>query len=279
MTATTDRLHRLPVPDGEIAYRDDGSGPLVVLLHGGGLDGREWGAVAADLARDHRVVVPDARGHGRSSTPKGPFRFADDIAALVAHLGVGPAVLAGVSMGAASAVDAALERPEAVRAVVVSGAGTGEPTFGDAWSLQVQAETAAAMAAGDPDAWVEVQLQYVAGPGRSVADVDPAIVAEVRTMLSETLHAHVLPALVAGADPMPFTPVTGTWERLPGLAIPCRAVIGAGDAEDHIAMARRFVAAVPGADEVVVPGAAHYPDLERPAVVAGAVRDLVGRLA
>ncbi|MET0337791.1 MAG: alpha/beta fold hydrolase, partial [Caulobacter sp.] len=51
--------------------RTGGSGPAVVLLHGYGETGDMWGAMAADLARDHTVVVPDLRGYGRSDKPEG----------------------------------------------------------------------------------------------------------------------------------------------------------------------------------------------------------------
>jgi pimeloyl-ACP methyl ester carboxylesterase len=56
-----------------IHVRVGGHGPAVVLLHGYGETGDMWGAMAADLARDHTVVVPDLRGMGLSSRPAGGF--------------------------------------------------------------------------------------------------------------------------------------------------------------------------------------------------------------
>src|ERR1051325_5808754 len=49
------------------------TGPAVVLLHGFGETGAMWGALAADLARDHRVIVPDLRGMGLSAHPAGGY--------------------------------------------------------------------------------------------------------------------------------------------------------------------------------------------------------------
>ena len=54
----------------EIFVRWGGSGPAVVLIHGFGDTGDMWGPLAADLAKDHTVVVPDLRGMGLSSTPR-----------------------------------------------------------------------------------------------------------------------------------------------------------------------------------------------------------------
>src|SRR5215469_5861735 len=56
-----------------IYLRSGGKGPAVVLLHGYGETGDMWAPMAADLARDHTVVVPDLRGMGLSSKPTGGF--------------------------------------------------------------------------------------------------------------------------------------------------------------------------------------------------------------
>jgi pimeloyl-ACP methyl ester carboxylesterase len=56
-----------------IHVRTGGAGPAVVLLHGYGETGDMWAPMAADLARDHTVVVPDLRGLGLSSKPSGGF--------------------------------------------------------------------------------------------------------------------------------------------------------------------------------------------------------------
>src|SRR2546430_10148418 len=57
----------------QIHVRVGGKGPAVVLLHGYGETGDMWAPMAADLARDHTVIVPDLRGLGLSSKPAGGF--------------------------------------------------------------------------------------------------------------------------------------------------------------------------------------------------------------
>src|SRR5258706_16221002 len=57
----------------EIHVRIGGTGPAVVLLHGYGETGDMWAPLAAELARDHTVVVPDLRGLGLSSRPAGGY--------------------------------------------------------------------------------------------------------------------------------------------------------------------------------------------------------------
>src|SRR4051812_36431925 len=84
-----------------INYRERGSGPALILLHGFPLDGRMWDAQLQGLSAKYRVIVPDLRGFGQSP-PAGPFTMdslADDVNALALELGAERFVLAGLSMG------------------------------------------------------------------------------------------------------------------------------------------------------------------------------------
>jgi pimeloyl-ACP methyl ester carboxylesterase len=252
--------NRIELADGHLAYREAGTGAPVVLLHGGGLDHRMWTDQLTVLAADHRVLAVDARGHGWSSTPTGPFRHGDDLAVLLAALDLAPATLVGVSMGASTALDVALEYPHLARAVVVVGAGTGEPEFHDPFVLEVFAEQVRAAQAQDRAGWVEASLRLGFGPGRTLAEVDPVVVGRCREMLETTLARHIGPT-----GPVLPTPVTRSWERLPGIDVPVLAVVGDLDSSDHNGMAARVARSVPDGRLATVAGAAHYPNLERPA--------------
>ncbi|MFE7332340.1 alpha/beta fold hydrolase [Streptomyces sp. NPDC057565] len=252
-------IRSLQTVDGLLAYREAGSGPPLVFLHGGFLDHRMWEEQILVFAARHRVIAFDARGHGGSDNATGPFRPADDVAALLRGLEADPAVLVGVSMGGATAVDCALEHPDLVRAVVVSGVGTSEPVFEDPWALDVLSAEGRALAAGDAAGWVEAFQRFVAGPHRDPADVDANLMRRVREMALGTLGKH------APGEADHRVPVTATWERAPGIAVPVCAINGALDAPDHLAMAGRLAKLVPGGHTATVPAAAHYPNMENPA--------------
>ncbi|MEU5087789.1 alpha/beta fold hydrolase [Streptomyces sp. NPDC021356] len=252
-------IRSLRTDGGRLAYREAGSGPPLVFLHGGFVDHRMWEEQLPVFAARHRVLAYDARGHGGSDTATGPFRPADDVAALLRGLDAAPAVLVGVSMGGATAVDCALEHPESVRAVVVSGVGTSEPVFEDPWALDVLAAQGRALAAGDVTGWVDAFQRFTAGPHRDLADVDPEVVRRVREMVLGTLAKH------APGEADHRVPVTATWERAPGISVPVCAINGALDAPDHLAMAERLVRLVTDGRTVTVPGAAHYPNMENAA--------------
>jgi pimeloyl-ACP methyl ester carboxylesterase len=272
----------IPVPGGHIAYERAGAGPALVFLHGGALDRRMWEQQVPTFAADHAVLRLDARGHGRSSTPDGPFRHCDDVAAAIEALGLGPAVLVGVSMGAAAAVDTALEHPQLVRAVVACSAGAtrhaglGQGDFRDPWLLERFAALDAAARAWDAAAWIEIYLGAgLAGPHRTLADLDPTVVARCREMITETLAAHVVPA--GGPGPAP-TPVADAPERVGEIGVPLLGVVGTLDSSDHLRMVRELVDGVPGATFAAIDGTAHLPNVERPAEFDALLRRFLAAL-
>ncbi|MFF0126456.1 alpha/beta fold hydrolase [Streptomyces mirabilis] len=246
--------------DGPLAYRDVGTGPPLVLLHGGFTDHRMWDDLVPLLAADHRVIAPDARGHGRSANATKPFRPTDDLAALLRHLRTGPAVLVGMSMGGATAVDTTLEHPDLVRALVVSGAGIADPQDIDAWTLDIQNSWNGTLAAGDIDGWVDIFASAVAGPHRTLDEVDPEVVRRVREMARGTISKHT------PDEPDWSVPVTDIPARAKSITVPVLTINGALDAAGLIAMADRLVDAVADGRTATVEGTAHYANMEQPRV-------------
>ncbi|MFC5886903.1 alpha/beta hydrolase [Kitasatospora sp. CM 4170] len=266
------RTRFLPTSDGDLAYREEGSGPPLVFLHGGFLDHRMWEQQIPAFAANHRVIAPDARGHGASANATRPFRAADDLAELIRGLDAGPAVLVGLSMGGAIAVDTALEHPELVRAIVVSGVGTSEPVFEDPWLLDAFAAQQDALEAGDVEGWVAAFMRFTVGPHRELADVAPEVVSRVNEMAVGTLLKH------APDESDHRIPVADTWNRAAGIAVPAFAINGALDTPDHLGASLRLIAAVPDGRAVAVPGAAHYPNMEEPAAFNAELASFLDRL-
>jgi pimeloyl-ACP methyl ester carboxylesterase len=105
------------------AQRGDPHGRPVVLLHGLTLSSRTMERLAASL-EDHRVLLLDLHGHGKSTKPRQYRRylvseFEDDVVALLDHLGIEQAVIGGLSLGANVSYEVALRHPERVRALVL----------------------------------------------------------------------------------------------------------------------------------------------------------------
>jgi len=100
-----------------------GAGPAVFLLHGGGPDHRSLLPLAGLLADRYRVVLPDVRGYGRSVCVDPArhtwCRYADDVLALMDHLGLSRAAIGGTGLGGTIALRAAAAHPERIRAALV----------------------------------------------------------------------------------------------------------------------------------------------------------------
>jgi pimeloyl-ACP methyl ester carboxylesterase len=108
--------------DMQIAGAEDA--PAVILLHGFPESHRTWRGIVPDLARDHRVVVPDQRGYARSSKPPSigdyaPDRIVADLMALADALGIGRFTLVGHDWGGAVAWMAALLHPDRIGRLVI----------------------------------------------------------------------------------------------------------------------------------------------------------------
>jgi pimeloyl-ACP methyl ester carboxylesterase len=107
-----------------LAYQDEGPRGALPLLfvHGWQAHGRVWAPLLDAFEREHRVLIPDLRGYGASNGAPGPFSvetFANDLADLIDSLDLDPAVVIGHSMGATVAQRLAIDRPEAVEALVL----------------------------------------------------------------------------------------------------------------------------------------------------------------
>lgn len=100
----------------------EGSGPPLVLIHGTAADGEQWAPARAPLRDACTVVTLDLAGSGRTTDDGGPLTLAalaDEVAAVIAAVGLGPAHVAGHSLGAVVASAVAGRHPARVRSVLL----------------------------------------------------------------------------------------------------------------------------------------------------------------
>ncbi len=120
------------VNDIDMYYEVHGQGPPLVLLHGFfGTGHWQWKAFLPDLAREYQLIVPDLRGHGRSTNPSGQFthrQVANDVFALLDAMGIKRFRTFGVSSGAQASLHMATQQPERVEAMVLGGGTSYWPT-------------------------------------------------------------------------------------------------------------------------------------------------------
>ena len=105
-----------------IYYQEGGTGDPLVLLMGFGADGDVWELHAAEYEKHFRCIILDNRGVGKSDQPPGPYStemMANDTIAVMDHLGIDKAKVAGISMGGAIAQSLALNHPDRVSCLVL----------------------------------------------------------------------------------------------------------------------------------------------------------------
>ena len=244
---------RLILDDGELTYHRRGEGPPVVLLHGGGLGGVTWDRQFPLLARDHAVVRYDARGHGESSPVTGPFAHHEDLLDLLDGLDLDRPTLVGLSLGARTAIDFALAHPDRVADLVLVGPGVSGMKIEDPFIVDQIARLRASTAV---DEVVECLLRmWVDGPHRSPGEVDPAVRELCRGL---TAHAVSRGAFTTLSDELHAV------DRLHELRARTLVVVGDLDSSDIHAVADLVCESAPDSEKVVVEGAGHLVNLDRP---------------
>jgi pimeloyl-ACP methyl ester carboxylesterase len=242
---------------------ETGQGPGVLLLHG--LLGRatQWADTARWLSEQHRAVALDQRGHGSSGKPAaGPYHcdaYVGDAEATILQLGLGPAVVVGHAMGALTAWQLAVRRPDLVRALVLydmraSALGTTSQRQWEEWftSWPVPFPSLA-----DVRKWFSEDDPWLERPSPSRG----AYYAEVMTRSADGWRPVFDPAhMIASREAWVSD---AHWEELAEVSCPALVVRGP-DGELGRAEAQEMVRALPRGIYAEVPDAGHLAHYDRP---------------
>lgn len=258
---------------GRLAYLDLGAGPPVVLVHGWSLSSAVFADLTAHLARHHRVIAPDLRGHGASDP--GPFALADladDLGLLLTALDLQGVTLLGWSLGGPVALSAlARERRPAPAAAdrvtrLILASSTPRFTAGDGWPHGLPAQHVAVLGhrvRRDPARALARFFDDLLAPDER----EPAL----RARAAAVRAGIPLPdpdAAQAGLDVLAATDLR---PALAALSLPTLVVHGEADPICPAGAGRALAAAVPGARLALLPGAGHVPFLTRPDAFAAAL--------
>ena len=216
----------------QLFFETRGDGAPLLLLHGGSGIGADWTLIFDGEPAGFRAIVPDMRGHGRSTNP-GAFSIraaAADMFALLDHLGLARVSAIGLSLGAKTLLHMATQQPERIEAMVLVSA---TPYFpAQARAAMAQLSTAAF---SDAD-WTLQRRRHIHGDD------------QIRMLFDQ------LRALKDHHDDMAFTP--------PLLAtIAARTLIVHGDRDPlyPVELALEMYRAIPSAALWIVPNGGHGP--------------------
>lgn len=242
-----------------IFYETEGQGPPILLGHSLLSDSRMWESVAPELAKSHRVININVRGHGGSTAPS-PFTLEDlagDWLAILDREGIESAVLCGLSMGAMTALRVALAAPERVRGLILL------DTSGDPEPPQKRPQYAAMISLVrrfghiDPIYQIIKRLMFSKA---TLRDRPWLVQREIDRMKDRDAH-QIYHAVHAVIDRGPLL------DRVHQIQVPALVLVGADDAATPPIRAERLAAALPNARLHVIPGAGHLSAVEAPAEV------------
>jgi pimeloyl-ACP methyl ester carboxylesterase len=242
-------------------YEDVGSGPALLLIHAFPLSGAMWRPQIEALQSQLRVIAPDLRGFGGSDAPPGPYTMdqqADDLAALLDHLGVAQAALCGLSMGGYIAM--AFMRRHAARARALVLADTKVGADGDEARAGREANARLAESQG-PAAIADKMIPGLVAPGTG-----QELRADLRAMILGNTPEGIAGALRGMALRRDST------ESLRAVAVPTLVIVGEQDGLTPPPEAAAISAAIAGSSIVTLPGAGHLSSLEEPEAFNAALR-------
>ena len=245
-------------PFGPLHIRIDGSadGPAILFANSLGTDLRLWDKIIPLLPPHLRLIRYDKRGHGLSATGGGETLqdHVDDAIAILSTFAQGPAIFVGLSIGGLIAQAVAHQRPDLVRALVLSNtaARLGTP---ESWSARIAAiETGGLASIADA-----VMERWFAPAFRATPDC-----ALWRAMLTRTPAEGYIAACHALATADQTAP-TST------LRLPTLVLAGEEDGASPPALVRDTADLIQGAAFHCIPGAGHLPPVETPAAWAALV--------
>jgi len=230
------------------------SGPWLTLSHSLACSTAMWAPQIAEFSKDYRVLAFDTRGHGRSDAPAGPYtldQLADDLAGLLAHLGITQTHYCGLSMGGMIGQTFALKYPGVFRSLTLADTTSRYP----AEAAGVWADRIRMAESGGMQPLVEPTLaRWFTDPFRAA-----------RPDIMQSIGAQIAATPVAGyAGCCAALPKIDVTHRLKEIACPILVIVGEQDMGTPLSMAQEIHANAPGSKLTVLSPAAHLSNLEQP---------------
>ena len=234
-------------------------GPVVLLTHGYSSTAQMWSGQVEVIAKDHRLVTWDMRGHGQSDSPDDPALYSEahtiaDMAALLDAVGTPRAIIGGLSLGGYMSLAFNRVHPDRVDALLIIDTGPGY-------------KNDEARAGWNKTSLRTAERYETEGLGLlSTASAERRIAKHTSAM-----------GLALAARGMLTQRDAGVMTSLPDIKVPSIVIVGSEDTP-FLAASDYMAAKIPGAKKVIVEGAGHAANIDNPEVFNAALTGFLAAL-
>jgi 3-oxoadipate enol-lactonase len=238
----------------DLWYESSGSGHAIVFLHAFAVTGAMWFPQVPELSKaGYQVVCVDLRGHGRSSTPPGPYtlpQLADDVHHLIQRSNLGKVCLVGLSTGGRVATRLALDHPEDISELILVSTKS-EPAL----EIKTELEELANTAISESEA--SAAQQFYSTHYQALADAAPSLMKKLEKGWRDEPGDGFAGVAIA------ISAMESVTTRISEIRVPALAIAGELDPPCHpyLAWYERSMADCRG---FIVPGAGHFVNVEQP---------------
>lgn len=273
------QLHHVLIHGHDMAYRMEGHGPALLLLHGIAGSSRTWRDVIPRLTDRFTVIAPDFMGHGQSEKPMGDYSlgaFASGIRDLLDVLDIDRASVVGQSFGGGVAMQFAYQHPERCeRLILVDSGGLGREVN---WMLRFMTLPGSeyvmpVIFPGFVRDWGDSLFRMMHDRGICLGRIAEMWSAYASLAEAENRQAFAR-TIKSVIDPGGQT--VSAIDRL-YLAAPMPTLIVWGDGDDIIPVSHAYAAhdAMPGSRLLIIEGVGHFPQIEAPEQFVEALVDFI----
>jgi pimeloyl-ACP methyl ester carboxylesterase len=242
--------------DGYMHVFDEGTGPPLMFVHGFPLDHRMWKQQIKEFSRSYRVIAPDLRGFGKSSSVADDATltmrdFADDLAEMLSVLEIDePVCLIGLSMGGYIAFQFWEHHRDRLSSLVLCDT----RSIADSEEARTNRfKTAQIVLEAGSQPLAEAMSTKLFAP-----DVSSSVLADVKTMIVEASPAGIAAASRGMAERPDVT------DRLSEVELPALVVVGSFDSISSPEEMRQLANGIPGSEFAEIPDAGHMSPMENP---------------
>ena len=259
--------HYLTTDGARLRYRDEGSGPPVLMVHGWTLDLEMWQPQVEALRDSFRLIRFDRRGFGLSSGRPSVVQDIADIGSLCEHLAIGRVALVGMSQGVRAVMGFALAAPDRISCLILDGPpGQGhEPSSADGdvplshYRAVVRERGVAAF-----------RREWAAHPLLSLRTEDP----RMREILGAMIMRYPANDLL---EPIAAAGVPASSSLMVTIDRPVLVITGDHDLPSRTRAAEILAEQSTNAERAVIQAAGHLPNLDNPKVYNAVVRAFLER--